>query len=141
MNKEWLEGLLADAISHIKASLDEVNRNHHEQFKKQLDQIKATYFIAKHDTTVCLETIKNNHKDTINKRHSAVISIFRTYEKILIDDSVNVLYAKNMGNQRIIKFIRETIRFLEISHQVFHCDTPKDIREKMVKEYIGDTNE
>jgi hypothetical protein len=138
MKKEWLEAVLADTIGSIKASLDEVYRNDQLKFKSQLEQIKATYFISKIEITQAVEMIKDQHEATLTPRHRDVIEVFKHFEKKISDDFYNPLYAKNMGNQRIIRFVKETIKFLEVAHTTLHCDTDKKIRQELTNSYTGD---
>ena len=139
MLKEWLEGLLSETISQIKSSLDRVYLKDMGDMK-QVDNVKATFFIVRKELLNLFATLKHNHPDTINERHKDVLKIFEEFDKRINNEECNVLFAKAINNRRVIKFIRECCNFLETAHITFHCDTPKDKRKELVKEYTGDTN-
>lgn len=139
MKKEWLEGLISETISQIKQSLDRIYLKDMGDMKR-VDNVKATYFIVRKELMNIFAVLKNNKPETINQRHTDVLSILKEFEKRVNEEQCNVLYAKATNNRRVIKFIRQCCIFLETAHTAFHCDTPKERRKEIVEQYTGDTN-
>ena len=137
MRKEFLEGLLGSAIGSIKSSLDEVYSNHQNQFKSQLKQIQQTYYISRVEIADTLRAIDGQHEATLSPRHRDTVKVFRHFYEMMDQDHYNPLFAKRMGNGKVVRFVKELITFLKVAHNTLHIDTDKKDRRLYVDDYTG----
>ena len=119
--KEVVEGLLADAITQVKASLDSVNEHlERDNFLQVLRFEAATCKnIAYHVNHFLVDV----NDACLSPKHKATKHVFSKYR----DNLSEYDFDRDLTDEEMAAFARETISFLGSAH---HCLSEASTRQK-----------
>lgn len=142
---EFVEGLISESIVQLKNQMDSLfliffdeetgNFDSFKGPKKRMEAIKGSHLVFCHELRLVNECLEPYHKASLNQKHRAVREIVTEGLTRFKDLSEGLTAAKNINNHYVTQFAKEICLLLTNLHVVFHEQTPKKERNRVVKEY------
>ena len=131
---EVVEGMLAMALSQIKASLDVVYAD--PKGIKPIENARACYLLTGSLIDQALDRLKGYHDASLNPKHRLSRRVLRAMSARLLAN--DVLPAKRMHNKRLARFAHDMVQFLTAFHLVLSEGTPKKDRYEIAEAFCGE---
>jgi hypothetical protein len=140
--KHVVEGMLGQYLASLKESLDclydpDLTSQTTLSF---VDNIKATFAIAEHDTHKALLMLEPYSDFSLCEKHRFFRDCMKEFQ-VRLKGCEGIREAKRTNNKRIILFAKEITEFLTAGHKVLSENTTSDDRVTTVQEYVGECPE
>ena len=140
--KHVVEGMLGQYVASLKESLDclydpDLTSQTTISF---MDNIKATFAIAEHDTHKALLMLEPYSDFSLCEKHRFFRDCMKEFQ-VRLKGCDGIKEAKRTHNKRVVLFAREITEFLTTAHRVLSENTIPDERALTVQEYVGECPE
>jgi hypothetical protein len=119
--KEVVEGLLADAITQVKASIDSINEN--QDADNFLEVVRFEAATCKNIADHVDHFLGDVNDACLSPKHKATKHVFSKYK----DGLAEYDFDRDLTDEEMASFARETISFLGSAH---HCLSEASTRQK-----------
>ncbi len=135
--KEAVEGVLAEMVNQIKASLDVVIAGKEVVGLTKLENARGCYIIAGQEVEHTLQLLRDYSNAALTVKHRFCRAIMKEFLQKLY--KIPVLEAKSIRNKSFVLFAQELVEFITTFHKVLHHQTDPRERQAYVYEYCGYT--
>tara|TARA_R110000851_G_scaffold12291_2_gene42799 strand:+ start:908 stop:1417 length:510 start_codon:yes stop_codon:yes gene_type:complete len=133
--KEAVEGVLAEFLSQLKASVDVVVAGSEVSSLTRYDSARSCYIIAGQEVESILHLLEAYSNAALTVKHRYCRAVLREFLDKLYD--IKVLDAKSIRNKVFLSFARELVEFMTVFHVTLSDKTSDKKRAAFVMEYCG----
>ena len=142
---QFVENLIGQTITELKNQMDalfliffDADTKNYDSFnspKKKIKAIKGSHLIFVQELEVLSECLEPYNDASLRPKHKAVRSVINEGLKRLLDIAEGLQKAKYINNHYVTQFAKEMCLLMTNFHVVFHEETPKKERSRIVREY------
>jgi hypothetical protein len=133
--KEAVEGVMAEMINQIKASLDVVVFGDEQTKLTKTQNVKATYQIVGEEVQHTVELLRDYTNASLTPKHRMCRAIMSEFLDRL--GRMDVREAKASHSKHLIAFANELVEFLSVFHNVLKDKSLDDTRRGLTMDYCG----
>jgi len=133
--KEAVEGVMAEMINQIKASMDVIVFHHDDIGLSKTKSAKATYQIVGEEVQSVLDMLRDYSNAALTPKHRMCRAIMREF----VDraERIQVMDAKAPHSKHLTQFAQELVEFLTTFHEVLKTVSKPEKRQAYTMEYCG----
>jgi hypothetical protein len=136
--KQAVEGIIADVLCQVKMSVDVALGLHGDAHKlSQVDNIKATFGIARAEVGGCLDMLKHYSNAALTPKHRYARACMFHFASVLDDSAEDVSKVKGATSKHLAQFGRNLVEFMTNLHMIMADSTSDKKRVALVSSYTG----
>mgnify|MGYP003146630246 FL=1 len=137
-SKQAVEGIIAEVLCQVKMSVDVALGLHGEGHKlNQVENIKATFGIARAEVGGCLEMLKHYSNAALSPKHRYARAVMYHFAGVLDDSAEDLSKAKGATSKHLADFGRNLVEFMSNLHIIMFNETSDKKRTSIVSSYTG----
>ena len=133
--KEAVEGVIAEMINQIKASMDVIVFHSDDLKISKTKSAKATYQIVGEEVQAVLDMLRDYSNAALTPKHRMCRAIMREFMGRL--ENIEVMDAKAQHSKHLTQFATELVEFLTTLHEVLKTVSKPEKRQAYTMEYCG----
>lgn len=123
LGSNMLEGLFAELLTQVKASLDCCWEWHRTKLTQE-ENVVATWIVTMEETSIVVDVTQYHSMASLNKKHRYFVKRLRSFYKSVIELDVKADDRSSMKG-----FLALLTMWLQDSHLILSEETPRKVRE------------